>query len=283
MSWLVVARKEYTEHLRSYWILATSAIFLALMLVASGIVGVFVSLGTNLSLAAIRDTIGTMRFVAAVLLPILALMLGFATLAGERESGSLALLAAQPITRAEVLLGKYAGLWGVLSTALVVGVGAGGLVVVANTREGLLGVQVLLTFLLETMLWGAAWMSITMLVSAYFERRSTAIAGSLLVWFLFAILWVPLAVLLVALTGAPGVTAAARGPQWLLAIELLNPNSAYGGIVSRTIGGYPGVIGAIVQTALPLDATGFTYGVALLGWVAVPLLVAYVLFRRRDI
>jgi ABC-type transport system involved in multi-copper enzyme maturation permease subunit len=142
---------------------------------------------------------------------------------------------------------------------------------------------VLLTFLVETMLWGAAWMSITLLVSAFFARRSTAMAGSMLVWFLFAILWVPLTVILVALTGAPGVNAAARGPQWLLAIELLNPNSAYGGLVSRSIGGYPGVIGAIVQTALPLEATAFTYAVALVAWIVIPLAGAYVLFRRRDL
>lgn len=283
MIWRVVARKEYAEHLRNYWILTTTGIFLALVLVASGVVTAITSLGQDLSLADIRDTIGTMRFVAAVLLPVLALMLGYATVAGERESGSLALLVAQPVTRAQVLLGKYVGLWGVLSTALVGGIGVGGLLIVGSTRGGLVGIQVLLVFLLETLMWGAAWLSITMLISAFFERRATAVAGSMVVWFTFAILWVPVTALVIAMTVSPGARPASAAPQWLLLLELLNPNSAYGGLVSRTIGGYPGVIGFIVQASLPLKATAFTYGVALLAWIVAPLAGAYALFRRRDV
>lgn len=277
----VIARKEYTEHVRNYWIIATAAIFFALMLVASGIVSVFTSLGRDLTLASIRNTIGTMRFVAAVILPILALMIGYGAIAGERESGSLSLLAAQPVTRAQVLFGKYFGLWGVLSSALLLGIGIGGLIVLANTREGLVGAQVLVLFLIETLAWSAAWLSITMLISAAFAHRSTALAGSVLVWFLFAILWVPLTVLIVTTNGATGVRPNS-GPQWLILLELLNPNSVYGGLVSRTIGGYPGVIGAIVQAVAPLSATPFTYAMAMLGWMALPLAGAYALFRARD-
>lgn len=282
MSWRVIARKEYAEHLRNYWILTVSLIFLVLTLVASGIVALLLSLGADLTLASVRDTIGTMRVIAVVLLPILALILGYGALAGERESGSLGLLAAQPVTRAQVLLGKYAGLAGVLSTAVAAGVGSGGLLVLMNTREGLLGAQVLIVFLLETLLWGAAWMSLALLISSIFVRRSTAAAGALLVWFLFSIIWVPLAVIIVASTGQPGV-APARAPQWLLLLELLNPNGAYGGLVSRTIGGYPGVIGSVVQAVLPLKATAWTFAVALVGWVVLPLVGAYALFRRRDV
>ena len=283
MSWLVVARKEYMEHVRNYWILTASAIFLALMLVASGMASVVVTLGADVSLSSIEDTIGTMRFVAGVILPILALMLGYATIAGERESGSLALVVAQPLTRMQVLAGKYVGLWGVVATALVAGVGLGGLIVVGSTRDGLLGLQVLGVFLLETTAWGAAWLSVTMLVSAFFMRRSTAAAGAMLARYLFAILWVPLTVLVVALVAPPGAVGRGEAPAWLILLEVLNPNSAYAGLVSRTIGGWPGVVGAVVQAALPRGATGFTYGVALLAWIALPLAGAYALFRRRDV
>lgn len=280
--WQVVARKEYAEHVRNYWIIAASAIFLTVMLVASGIVAVVLSLGADLTLASIHDTIGTMRFVSIVLLPVLALMLGYAAVAGEREAGSLALLVAQPVTRAQILLGKYLGLWGVLSTALLLGVGLGGLFILGNTREGLVGLQVLAVFVLETMLWGGAWVAIALLVSSLFQLRSTALAGAILAWFVFSILWVPLTVLIVASASPPSVTPD-DAPQWLLLLELLNPNSAYGGLVSRTIGGYPGVIGAIVQAVLPLKATAFTFGFALVGWIVLPLVGAYALFRHRDV
>lgn len=282
--WLVVARKEYAEHVRNYWILTTSAVFLALMLVASGVVGVVLSLGAELALVSILDTVTTMRLVAALVVPVLALMLGYAALAGEKESGSLALLVAQPLTRAQVLMGKFAGLWAVLSSALILGVGLGGLVVVGNTQEGASGLRVLVVFVLETMLWGASWMAITLLVSALFDRRSTAMAGALFAWFTFSVIWVPVTVLVIALAGAPGAaTASGGGSQWLLALELLNPNSVYGGLVSRSLDVYPGVIGAVVQRVVPLKATGFTYAVALFAWITLPLVAAYVRFRGRDI
>lgn len=281
MTWTAVAKKEFVENVRNAWVIAIAVVFLLLTFVSNGVMGLLSSVGGDPEVASVRDTVSAMRAVTGFLLPIMALMLGFGTLAGERESGSLALLAAQPLTRAEILLGKYLGLLGVLGAALAVGLGGGGLLVLVGSGGGLDDLGLLATFLGATLLWAAAWTSITLLVSAQFARRGTAIAGGLLVWFLFSILWIPLTILLVASvpTSGPGEPA----PGWLVIVELLNPNSAYGGLLSRTIGGFPGIVGTIVEALLPTSGGAGIFMLALLAWTALPLAGAYALFHARDI
>lgn len=281
MSWTAVARKEFVENVRNAWIIAIAVVFLLLTFVANGVMGLLGSVGGEPQVADVRETVSAMRAVTGFLLPIMALMLGFATLAGERESGSLALLAAQPVTRGHIILGKYLGLLGVLSAALLVGIGGGGLLVLAGSGGSFSDFLLLVKFLAATLLWAAAWTSITLLVSAQFARRGTAIAGGLLVWFLFSILWIPLAILLVASVGSRQFGEPA--PGWLVIVELLNPNAAYGGLLSRTIGGFPGIVGAIISELMPTAGSALLFTTALVAWVAIPLWVAYVLFHRRDV
>ena len=65
------------------------------------------------------------------LVPLLALILGTAEVAGRREA--LALVLAQPVGRFEVLLGSYLGLALALTAALVVGLGSAGALILLQT------------------------------------------------------------------------------------------------------------------------------------------------------
>jgi len=53
------------------------------------------------------------------------MILGYDAIVGEKELGSLELLLSMPITRFEILLGKYFGLSAALASATVIGFGAG--------------------------------------------------------------------------------------------------------------------------------------------------------------
>jgi len=289
LTWIVIAKKEFLENVRNAWIIAMSAVFLVLVLISSGVITAATGALGGGGAVDMGFTITAMRFIAGFLLPIMALMLGFATLAGERESGSLGLLAAQPVARHDILLGKFLGLYAVLGCAVVVGIGGGGLAVLTQTVDKGASFRTLATFVLATLVWAGAWISITTLVSAWFQRRGTAIAGSLLTWFLFSIIWIPITVIFSALAirsevGArvtPG--AAPTAPAWLIVLEILNPDAVYGALLSKTIGGFNGILGALFASLLPAQGDVPWLWLALVAWIVVPYALAYSVFMKRDI
>lgn len=290
MSWVAVAKKEYVENVRNAWVITVTIAFLALTVLtsmAADLTGDFG--GGRQSFANLVNTLSAMQSFSGFLLPILALVLTFATIAGERESGSLALLTAQPISRGEIVAGKWLGLWGVLATAIVLGFGGGGLIVLSNTQAAGLGYAALFTFLGATLAWGAAWISIAMFISALFDRRGTAIAGSIAAWFLFGrFVWNMLTLLVVLAALGPRFDAMmASGdmqlPGWLILTQLLNPNTVHDGLLITSIEGYPSIIGMIARQALPDLYTPFVFMVAMLLWIVLPYVGAHALFHKKDV
>lgn len=283
MSFYPIAKKEFLENVRNAWIIAMTAMFLVLTVIAASVIAAATrGMGGGSGGVDIVVTISVMRFIAGFLLPILALMLGFGTLAGERESGSLALLVAQPVTRHDVVLGKFLGLFGVLGTSILVGIGGGGLIVVLQSADPGRGMGPLGMFVLLTLIWGAAWVAITLLASAFFARRGTAVAGSLVLWFIFSVVWFPLVLIVAASTGRAG-SDGVEFPAGLFILELLNPDTVYGDLLAQTTGGAGGVLNAIFASMLPSPPPVAVLWLALAAWIALPYAGAYALFRARDV
>ncbi|HET6403297.1 MAG TPA: ABC transporter permease subunit [Candidatus Thermoplasmatota archaeon] len=289
--WLVITKKEYVENVRNAWIITVSLVFLCITLLTAWLIAALgfdgFAAGRAGAFERVVATLSAMQAFGGFLPPILALMLGFATLAGERESGSLGLLTAQPVSRTEIVIGKWLGLWGVLATAVLVGFGLGGLGVVARAGAGPEGYQALLVFLLATLAWGAAWTSITVLLSSFFARRGTAIAGSVGIWFLFgSFVWTILTFLLVsAATGNTPIQSLEDVPPWLVVTQLLNPNQVYDGLLTSSIEGF-GIamdLGGVGREALRELYQLTLFSAAMAAWIALPLAGAVALFRRRDI
>ena len=125
---LILLQKELRDGLRNRW--------LWLFAVALGVLAL--ALG-GLALSQTGGVLGFSRTVAGLvnltllLVPLLGLALGAQSVAGERERHILPYLLAQPLSRAELLLGKYLGLVLALGAALGLGFGAAGLAL-AQTR-----------------------------------------------------------------------------------------------------------------------------------------------------
>jgi ABC-2 type transport system permease protein len=292
MTWIAVAKKEYLENVRNAWVIAVTALFLFLTLLASYITRVTTSgLSDASGLAPLGATLSGLDSVGGFLLPILALTVGFGAISGERESGSLALLVAQPLRRAEIVLGKFLGLFGVLATAALLGFGVGGLVVLSRTGGSADDAQALLLFLFGTLLWGAAWTSVTLLLSAWFQRRGTTIAGAISVWFVStSLVWNILSLILLisaAGTGSLGASLNGRGgaslPQWLIVTQWINPTAAYEGFLATSVSGYQTVAAMLARAGgiTLYAAPGFLVALAL--WIALPLYGAWRLFESRDV
>ena len=113
---LTLAAKELRDRLRNRWVLAVALVFAVFSLVIAYAGG---AQQGAVGLRSLEFTIASLVSLVIYLVPLIALLLGFDAIVGERERGSLDLLLALPITRAELLLGKYLGLAAALALAKI--------------------------------------------------------------------------------------------------------------------------------------------------------------------
>ena len=118
----VIAAKEFRDRIRNRWVLAVALIF-ALFALAIAYFGA--AQQGAVGFRGIDVTIASLVSLVIYLVPLIALILGYDAIVGERERGSLELLLSMPITRFEILLGKYLGLAAALASSTVIGFGAG--------------------------------------------------------------------------------------------------------------------------------------------------------------
>jgi Cu-processing system permease protein len=209
------------------------------------------------------------------LVPLLALILGTAEIAGRREA--LALVLAQPVGRLEVILGSYLGLAAGLAAALVAGLGSAGALILLQTSAASLGAYAILVLLSLILL--LAFLAVSFLLGVIFLDRLRSLAAAILVWFA-CVVGYDLALI--------GITSALRGlplKSFLLPAILLNPVD-----MSRVLVTLAGGRGALFG---PAGATLVeTFGrpggaaiaiLALLFQVGAPLLIAFRIFKTRDL
>ncbi|HPW17949.1 MAG TPA: ABC transporter permease subunit [Candidatus Aminicenantes bacterium] len=123
-------------------------------------------------------------YIVRVVLSLVALLLGFDQISSERERGTLKLMLSGPVSRAEVLLGKWLGNFASLAAPflLVTALGTAAMLFDADIRfsAGQLGRFALILAL--ALLYMAFFLSLGMLVSALTRRSATSVIALLFVW-----------------------------------------------------------------------------------------------------
>lgn len=125
-----------------------------------------------------------------VIVPLLIFYLGFATIAKERENGTLKLLIGQGITRKEIVFGKWLGLWSLslifLFSVFIVLL----FFVVIELHEGLNNGSLVrfAVLLVSYFLFFAILSAITIMVSAFSKTAKGALVKLLGIWLLFVII-----------------------------------------------------------------------------------------------
>jgi Cu-processing system permease protein len=269
---LTITRKEVRDALASRWLLLYAVLFAVLALSISyigqrnlGSVGF-----ENFS----RTTAGLLNL-CLIMAPLLAVSLGAGAIAGERERGTLTYLLAQPISRFDLLIGKFAGLVAAVGLATIAGFGAAGVVIALFADSMDAGTYLMLMLLVLALV--AIMTGIGLLASVASSTRAQAFAIALLVWFA--------AVLLFDLVLIGLVTSASLGGSSLLALLLLNPVEIVR--VLAIIHLEPdlqvlGPFGSYILEELGTTAATAVLLTALAAWAVVPLALAAWLFNRSD-
>lgn len=267
-----IARKEVRDALGNRWFLLYAVGFALLALGLSHLSLGGIGAG---GFAGFGRTAASLVNLVLLIVPLMGLTLGAASLAGERERGTLATLLAQPVTRVEVLLAKYLGLALALGAALGLGFGLAGAVVA--WQGGTVGVGAYLTLVGLAVLLALATLSVGFLISSVARRTGAATGVALFVW---------LALVFFGDLGLMGTAVTMRlDVEALLGLTLLNPLETYRIGAVRAITGSLDALGpaGVYATRAFGAAVVALLAAALVAWVVAPLAVAGAVFQRRGI
>jgi Cu-processing system permease protein len=272
---LLIAAKEIQESLRNRWVLAMTVLLAALALsltflgsAPTGTVGA----------RALDVVIVSLSSLTIFLLPLVALLISHDAIVGEAERGTMLLLLSYPVSRGQVLLGKFVGHLAILAFATVLGYGTAAVTLVATGAA--IDAQSWIAF--ATMIGtsiqlGAVFLAIGYLVSVLVRERATAAGIAIGIWLLFVVVFdMALLGVLVVDQGRSISSAALSG------LLLLNPTDVYrllnlGGATNvSAFSGMSGLAGAVALGPTLLLS-------ALAAWTLVPLAFAAMIFSRREL
>ena len=135
----------------------------------------------------------------SLFIPVVGIALGFDAVSGERASGTLSRLLAQPVYRDSVINGKFLAGLATLAVlvasivALVAGMGLRMIGVPPNAEE----ILRIFGLIFLSIVYGAFWMSLAVLFSVFFSRTATSALASIAIW-IFLLLFMSMIARLIA-------------------------------------------------------------------------------------
>ncbi|WP_440991694.1 ABC transporter permease [Haloarchaeobius baliensis] len=255
MSWRLVAEEDWqdTADQRSTRVLLT-LVALAILL-AGYIYPITFPPGERAAV-----TTGTFTTYATgwltTLVPLVGVLLGYSAVVGERESGSLLLSLSLPISREDVVLGKYASRTGLLGATIVGTMAIAGFLVVYP--YGTLDLLPFLGFVVLTVLYGAIWTGIGLASSLLVSTKRRALVLAVTVFFLLVIVW----------DTVVGALALALRASDLIGDELPDP-------LQFVVGLEPGRLFTRITTGLFDPSASIDGAWYLSEWVAIPIFLCW--------
>jgi len=264
-----VARRDLRQAAGSSLVLAVVAVLAGLIGLIVAVPGLLADFSDRLAFEATTQAVGTV-------VPIVALVTGYLAVAGERESGSIRVLLSLPLSRLEVVAGKFLSRAALVVGGIVLAFGFGALVSLLVYRSVPWRVAAWTTLL--TCLLGVSFVGVAVGISAAVATRARAVALAVAFFVVTVVLWGPLTLGLQFLLELP--FEAAAQPDWFLFLGDLPPASAF----SRL---YNSAVGSLLPTGPPpgdavyLSDAAMVLVLAL--WTVVPLALGYWRFERVDL
>jgi Cu-processing system permease protein len=209
---------------------------------------------------------------AVFIVPLVSIVFGALYLYNARDY--VELLLAQPVSRRQVYAGLYAALASSLAAALVLGIGAG-LVIIrpspgsAGIIATLLGAGVALTL---------TFVSLAFVLVGLCDDRLKGLSIAIGVWLVTALLYDGVVLFVAGMFSGPALERA------LLAISVANPVdlARIAVLLQLDTSALMGYTGAVFHQFFAGAAGMVATAAALAGWIAVPALFGARLFRSRD-
>ena len=238
----------------------------------------------------------------SLFIPVVGIALGFDAISGERASGTLSRLLAQPVHRDAVINGKFIAGLATLSilvtsiVALVAGMGLRMIGVPPNAEELLR----IFWLIFLSIIYGAFWMSLAVLFSVFFNKTATSALASIAIW-IFLLLFMSLIARLVAGAMIPidqnaNAEQVFRFEEYYRMISRLSPNTLYSEAFAVLMTPELGTLSimllqesissGMIPTPLPLSQSLATVWPQITGLIALTALcfaLSYMKFMREEI
>ena len=271
----IITGKEVRDSLRNRWVLAATLLLAALAL-SLGFLGS--SPTGSVKADPLTITVVSLSSLSIFLIPLIAMLLAYDAVIGEIERGTMALLLSYPVSRWQVLVGKFIGHLIILTLATTAGYGLAGMAL--QLAHGGLDIAAWKPFALliaASVLLGAAFLAMGYLISAKVKERGTAAGIAIGVWLFFVVIFDMALLGILVADSKQAVTA-----PMLEAILLFNPADVYRllnltGYENTAM--YAGMAGLSGQLTLGIPVLV----AAQLLWIALPFALAAWIFRKRQI
>jgi ABC-2 type transport system permease protein len=230
-----------------------------------------------------------------ILVPLIAIGMGFDAVNGEHNRRTLSRILSQPIYRDALLFGKFlAGLF-TLSVSLialwllVIGLGLFLLGLPPSGEE----LARAFIFLLVTIAYAGVWLALAMLFSIIFRSPATAALVALGLWLFLTLIWPALApAIVIAVAPSSSEETLILAAQYL---SRLSPSNLFGEVVlallnptTRSLGPIylSQLQGAVLGAPMPLGESLLIAWPQIVGLIAGTILLfvtGYVIFQRQEV
>ena len=270
----ILAMKELRDGLRNRWIAAAIIVLgtlaLALSLLGSAPTG-------SVKASAMDITVISLASLSVYLIPLIALMLSFDALVGEFERGTMMLLLTYPVTRWQVIMGKFLGHVLILFIAIFAGYGGAMLIMTLATGASMEGWQAYVSMMFSSLILGAIFIALGYLVSVIVKERATAAGAAIGLWLVFVVLYDLL------LFGALLIDEGQLISQQLFSMLMLaSPTDTYRILNLSMFDGVSqaaGIAGVASEAGM---SSSILISVMLL-WIVAPLAATLFIFQKREL
>jgi Cu-processing system permease protein len=271
---LILAAEEFQEGLRNRWVI--SAVLLLTILAFS-----LALLGTSpigeTRVGALNVTTVSLASLSVYLLPLIALTLSYDSIVGERERGTLLLLLTYPISRWQVICGKFLGHFAIIAVAILLGYGFTGVYIAITDGAAMQDWLQFAAMLGSSLMLGSAFIALGYLISVIVSSRATAAGIAISTWLLVVVVY-DLLLLGLVLSDTRDLISS----DLFSAFLLLNPADIYrlfnlaGSEAASLVSGSLGALeGSFLSSGLLLSA--------LCLWIIAPITAAIWVFNRHEL
>jgi ABC-2 type transport system permease protein len=250
-----------------------------------------------------REPLPSFVFFISLLVPLMAIGLGFDGVNGEYNRRTMSRILSQPIYRDALLFGKF--LAGLMTLAislvalwlLVIGLG----LLLIGVPPGAEEIGRAFLFLLVTIIYAGVWLALALLFSIVFRSAATAALVTLGVWFFIYVIWPSLSGAIAQAIVPPDPRYIALGlptPGTAEAEQILarlSPSTLFGETLvaildptTRALGPIylSQLQGAVLGAPLPIGESALIAWPQTVGMIASAILlfvVGYVIFQRQEV
>ncbi len=221
-------------------------------------------------------TIASLMSLSIYLIPLISFILGYDSITGEEEDGTMPLLLSSSASRSEIYLGKFIGLTIVISIAVFVGYGISGVIILL--KESISHITGYFTFVFSSVLLGISFLSIALLISSFTRSRTASITISVFLWFFYIFIYDLLLI---------GILVATKGKAMFInnavigGFLLVNPADVYRLFTISFIRGLKGYYGLTSILTGKFILNRFLLIFVYIMWIFLPMLSGILIFYKK--